>query len=169
MLLFLIGKGCRILAYIKLQLKSGNYEKNKCDTPFFRMSSVFFYLFIFLLFRCRCTKKINTYTYKKKFIVSYLAEFSFERWNKLYREKNNSVEAFNIFGNSGKVLARIRDICLKRNAETLTDRSYKQLFFKTCLKKSPIAVITQINNMNNQGSIFFLRRYVFFADCFTDD
>ena len=83
--------------------------------------------------------------------------------------KNNSVEAFNIFGNSGKVLARIRDICLKRNAETLTDRSYKQLFFKTCLKKSPIAVITQINNMNNQGSIFFLRRYVFFADCFTDD
>ena len=86
-----------------------------------------------------------------------------------YIGKNNSVEAFNIFGNSGKVLARIRDICLKRNAETLTDRSYKQLFFKTCLKKSPIAVITQINNMNNQGSIFFLRRYVFFADCFTDD
>ena len=38
-----------MLAYIKLQLKSGNYEKNKCDTPFFRMSSVFFIYLVFII------------------------------------------------------------------------------------------------------------------------
>ena len=54
-----------------------------------------------------------------------------------YIGKNNSVEAFNIFGNSGKVLAGIRDICLKRNAETITDRSYKQFSLKRVLKRAP--------------------------------
>ena len=43
---------------------------------------------------------------------------------------------FNIFGNTGKFLAGIRDHCLKRNAsaEATTDPSYKQIFFEnTCL------------------------------------
>ena len=72
---------------------------------------------------------------------------------------------FNIFGKTGKFLAGIHDHCLKRNAsaETITDPSYKQIFFN---KKS---VIAQINNMNNQGSIIFFWKYAFFADCYTDD
>ena len=67
---------------------------------------------------------------------------------------------FNIFGKTGKFLAGIRDHCLKRNAsaETITDPSYKQIFFN---KKSVVAVIAQINNMNNQGSIFFKEIRVF--------
>ena len=40
------------------------------------------------------------------------------------------MEVFNIFGNTGKFLAGIRDHCLKRNAsaEATTDPSYKQIF-----------------------------------------
>ena len=78
------------------------------------------------------------------------------------------MEVFNIFGKTGKFLAGIRDHCLKRNAgaETITDPGYKQIFFN---KKSVVAVIAQINSMNNQGRIFFLRKYAFFADCYTDD
>ena len=41
-------------------------------------------------------------------------------------KRNDSVEVFIIFGNTGKFLARIRDLCLKRNTETTTDPSYKQ-------------------------------------------
>ena len=64
------------------------------------------------------------------------------------------MEVFNIFGKTGKFLAGIRDHCLKRNAgaETITDPGYKQIFFN---KKSVVAVIAQINSMNNQGRIFF--------------
>ena len=42
------------------------------------------------------------------------------------------MEVFNIFGNTGKFLAGIRDHCLKRNAsaEATTDPSYKQIFFE---------------------------------------
>ena len=36
------------------------------------------------------------------------------------------MEVFIIFGNTGKFLAGIRDLCLKRNTETKTDPSYKQ-------------------------------------------
>ena len=77
------------------------------------------------------------------------------------------MEVFNIFGNTGKFLAGIRDHCLKRNAsaETIKDPSYKKILFN---KKSVVAVIAQINSMNNQGSIF-LRKYAFFAYCYTND
>ena len=60
-----------MLAYIKLQLKSGNYEKNKCDTPFFRMSSVFFNLFIYFYYVVVALKKLIHSHIRKKFIVSY--------------------------------------------------------------------------------------------------
>ena len=70
------------------------------------------------------------------------------------------MEVFNIFGKTGKFLAVIRDHCLKRNAgaETITDPGYKQIFFN---KKSVVAVIAQINSMNNQGRIFFKEIRVF--------
>ena len=51
-------------------------------------------------------------------------------------KRNNSVEVFNIFGNTGKFLAGIRDHCLKGNTETTTDPSYKQFFFKKYLKRA---------------------------------
>ena len=70
------------------------------------------------------------------------------------------MEVFNIFEKTGKFLAGIRDHCLKRNAgaETITDPGYKQIFFN---KKSVVAVIAQINSMNNQGRIFFKEIRVF--------
>ena len=70
------------------------------------------------------------------------------------------MEVFIIFGKTGKFLAGIRNHCLKRNAsaETITDPSYKQIFFN---KKSVVTVIAQINNMNNQGSIFLKEIRVF--------
>ena len=46
---FLIGRGCRMLAHIKLQLKSRGILKKACDTLDFFMFTAFFLC-------CRCTK-----------------------------------------------------------------------------------------------------------------